>query len=86
MYSKRIYILDIIVHEYCSLERCYIIIGGRCGLDRMVIWFRQGTPVSFTNNTDCQDINEILLNVVLSTIKPNQTYIIISLYTILLCY
>jgi hypothetical protein len=52
MYSKRIYTLDIIVHENHSLERHYIIIEGRCGHYRMVIWFSQGTPVSSTNNTD----------------------------------
>ena len=30
--------------------------------------------VSFTNKTDCQDITEILLNVALNTIKPNQPF------------
>ena len=33
-------------------------------------WFSPGTPVSFTNKTDHQDIAEILLIVVLNTITP----------------
>ena len=32
------------------------------------LWFFQGTPVSSTNKTDCHDITEILLKVVLNTI------------------
>jgi hypothetical protein len=35
--------------------------------------FSLGIPVSSTNKTDCHDITEILLKMVLSTIKPNQT-------------
>jgi N6-adenosine-specific RNA methylase IME4 len=35
------------------------------------MWFPPGTPVSFTNETDCHDITEILLKVALNTIKPN---------------
>jgi hypothetical protein len=31
-------------------------------------WFSPGTPVSSTNKTDCHDITEILLKVVLNTI------------------
>jgi len=34
-------------------------------------WFSLGTPVSTTNKTDHQDITEILLKMVLSTINPN---------------
>ena len=30
-------------------------------------WFSTGTPVSFTNKTDCHDITEILLKVALNT-------------------
>jgi len=37
------------------------------------LWFSPGTPVSFTNKTDCHDIAEILLKVALHAIKPNQT-------------
>ena len=33
-------------------------------------WFSPGTPVFSTNKTDCQDITEILLIVVLITITP----------------
>ena len=33
-------------------------------------WFSPGTPVFFTNKTDHHDISEILLKVVLNTIKP----------------
>jgi hypothetical protein len=36
-------------------------------------WFSLGPPVSSTNKTVCQNIAEILLKVVLNTIKPNQT-------------
>jgi hypothetical protein len=32
-------------------------------------WFSPGTPVSSTNKTDRHDITEILLKVVLNTIK-----------------
>jgi hypothetical protein len=32
-------------------------------------WFSSGTPVSFTNKTDCHDITEILLKVTLNTIN-----------------
>jgi hypothetical protein len=32
-----------------------------------------GTPVSSTTKTDRHDITEILLNVALNAIKPNQT-------------
>jgi hypothetical protein len=33
-------------------------------------WFSPGTPVSSTNKTDCHDITEILLKVVLNTLTP----------------
>jgi hypothetical protein len=33
-------------------------------------WFSLGTPISFTNNTDCHNITEIFLKVVLNTINP----------------
>ena len=36
-------------------------------------WFSLGTPISFTNKTDRHDITEILLNVVLNTIKQTNT-------------
>jgi hypothetical protein len=36
-------------------------------------WFSLGPPVSSTNKTDRHDITEILLEVTLNTIKPNQT-------------
>ena len=32
-------------------------------------WFSLGTPVSSTNKTDCYDITELLLKVVLNTIS-----------------
>ena len=34
-------------------------------------WFSPGTPVSSTIKTDCHDMIEILLKVVLNTITPN---------------
>ena len=44
-----------------------IIIRGGCrGPDLMVVVFSTGTPVSFTNKTDCHDITEILLKVALT--------------------
>ena len=39
-------------------------------------WYSSpGTPVSSTNKTNCHDITEILLKVVLKHHKPNQTII-----------
>jgi len=35
-------------------------------------WFSPGTPVYSTNKTDCHDITEILLKVVLNTITPSR--------------
>jgi len=34
------------------------------------LWFSPGTPLSSTNKTDCHDITEILLKVVLNIVKP----------------
>jgi hypothetical protein len=43
-------------------------------------WFSLGPPVSFINKTDCHDIIETLLKVVLNTIKQtNKLYIAQSL-------
>ena len=39
-------------------------------------WFSPGTPVSSTNKTDCHDLAEIVLKVVLNTITPNPFYVI----------
>jgi len=36
-------------------------------------WFSPGSPVSSTNKTDLHDINEILVNVALNTIKQINT-------------
>ena len=44
---------------------CLWIVTGRC--------FSAGLPISSTNKTDLHDRPEILLKVVLNTIKPNQT-------------
>jgi hypothetical protein len=41
-------------------------------------WFSQSTLVSFTNKTDCHDITEILLKVVLNT----RTLNIVSMYNL----
>ena len=41
-------------------------------------WFSPGTPVSFTNKTDCHDITEILLKMSLNTIT-------LKFYLILKC-
>ena len=38
-------------------------------------WFSPGTPVSFTNKTDCHNITEILLKVALNNPNHNQTII-----------
>ena len=40
-------------------------------------WFSQGTPVSYTDKTDRQDITEILFKVVLNTITLTLTQIAI---------
>jgi hypothetical protein len=46
-------------------------------------WFSPGPPVSSTNRTDHHDITEILLKVVLNTIKPQPTkWLIIELQTV----
>jgi hypothetical protein len=42
-------------------------------------WFPPITPVSSTNNTDHQDIAEILLKVALNTIKQTQKMTSITL-------
>jgi hypothetical protein len=42
-------------------------------------WFSLGNPVSSTNKTDCHDITEILLKVVLNTINPNPYFFIVTL-------
>ena len=41
-------------------------------------WFSPGIRVSSTNKTDRHDITEILLKVALSTIKPNQTNVLLG--------
>ena len=40
--------------------------------DKVCQWLAAGPPVSSTNETDCHDITEIFLKVVLNTIKTNQ--------------
>jgi hypothetical protein len=45
-------------------------------------WFSAGTLVSSTNKTDCHDIAEILLKVVLNTIK--QTIKVLCVHVIFL--
>ena len=47
---------------------CHLLSTGR--------WFSPGPPVSPTNKTDCHDITEILLKVVLNTIAQSQPLII----------
>ena len=43
-------------------------------------WFSPGTPVFSTNKTDRHDMTEILLKVVLSTIKPtNQSLTFVTM-------
>ena len=42
-------------------------------------WFSLGAPVSSTNKTDRHDITEILLKVVINTIKPNQCFLFLFL-------
>jgi hypothetical protein len=41
-------------------------------------WFFPGTLVSSTNKTDCRDITEILLKVVLNTINQTQYHLVRS--------
>ena len=51
-------------------------------------WFSPGTPVSFTNKTDCHNIAEILLKVALNTITNSRmnlfrlTICIVCMYSI----
>jgi hypothetical protein len=42
-------------------------------------WFSLGAPVSSTNKTDRHDITELLLKVVINTIKPNQCFLFLFL-------
>jgi hypothetical protein len=44
-------------------------------------WF---SPVSSTNKTDCHDITEIFLKVVLNTIKPN--HVSVKLDSLAVCF
>ena len=50
--------------------RCTTFYGEVCQWLATGWWFSLGPPVSSTNKTDCHDITEILLKVVLNTIKP----------------
>ena len=54
-----------------SSEVCLILCHKVCQWIVTRSWFSLGTPVSSTNKTDRRDIAEILLKMVLSTIKPN---------------
>ena len=49
--------------------RCTTLCDKVCQWLVTVWWFSPGTPVSSTNKTDCHDITEILLKVVLNTNK-----------------
>jgi hypothetical protein len=57
--------------------RCTILFDKVCQSLATGLWFSLGPPVSSTNKTDHHDITEILLKVVLNTIKQTnkQTYI-----------
>jgi hypothetical protein len=69
-----------ICERQCFFTRLYLIVGvlDTTLCDKVCQWFATGrwcstgTPVSTTNKTDCHDIAEILLKVVLDTI--NQHY------------
>ena len=71
-------------HKSCDFKSCSWrgIPDRTC--DKICQWlatgwlFYQGTPVSSTNKTDCLDVAEILLKVVLNTI--NQTIPIIDIH------
>jgi hypothetical protein len=59
-----IYVFRILIRARCTAlcdEVCQWLGTG--------LWFSLGSPVSSTNKTDCHDIIEILLKVVLNTIK-----------------
>ena len=49
-------------------------------------WFSPGPPVSFTNKTDRHDITEILLKVVLNTIKKRNKQTVIAIWENKLIY
>ena len=48
-------------------------------------WFSMGTPISSTNKTDCQDITEILLKVVLNIINLKKKQIFLYLLSAKIC-
>jgi hypothetical protein len=50
-------------------ERCTTLCDQVCQWLGTGRWFSTGSPISYTNNTDCHDITELLLKVALSTIK-----------------
>jgi hypothetical protein len=50
--------------------RCITLCDKVCQWVAAGLWFSPGPPVSSTNKTDRHDITEILLKVVLNTIKP----------------
>ena len=56
----RIPLMSGALHATLYDQVCQWLVAGR--------WFSPGTPVSSTNKTDCHDIAEILLKVVLNTI------------------
>ena len=58
--------------EVCSIQ--HYMWYKVCQWHVTVRWFSPGTPVSSTNKTDCHDITELLLKVVLNTITLTQMF------------
>jgi hypothetical protein len=54
-------------------ERCTTLYDKVCQWLATGLWFSPSPPVSSINKTDHHDVTEILLKVVLNTIKPNWT-------------
>ena len=66
---QRIFLVKIIkIYNFFSKPN-YIVCEKVCQQLATDWWFSPGPPLSSTNNTDCHDITEILLKVVLITIK-----------------
>ena len=58
-----------VVSSNLDRARCTTLCDKACQWLARGRWFSPGPPVSSTNKTDCHDITERLLNMVLNTIK-----------------
>jgi hypothetical protein len=55
---------NVLIQNGCCDKICQLLAAGQ--------WFSPDTPVSSTNKTECHDIAEIFLKMVLNIIKPTK--------------